>query len=90
MKHPGLNCSDGDSEDETLFEQFDLRGMTVEEVRAYNMIAPAGQRLQDVFSDNEDPIGGFDGSDNCRLLAVGLHQDGALADRNNYAFTGVC
>ncbi|KAL9628115.1 MAG: hypothetical protein Q9164_007388 [Protoblastenia rupestris] len=63
MKHPGLNSSDGDSEDETLYEQFDLGGMTLEEVRAYNMIAPAGQRLQDVFSDNEDPIRGFDGPD---------------------------
>ena len=44
-----LTTSDMDS----LYDEFDLRGMTKEEVEAMNSIAPVGQRLEDVMTDEE-------------------------------------
>ena len=46
----------GDTNDEeSLYDQFELEGLTKEEVKEYNAIAPAGQRLEDVIEEEEEP-----------------------------------
>ena len=44
-----------ETNDEDLYEEFDLCGMTKAEVRAMNKLAPAGQRLEDVMTKDKEP-----------------------------------
>ena len=43
---------DGDAE--SFYDGFELNGWTRDEIKAYNAIAPVGQRLEDVMSESED------------------------------------
>ena len=54
LDYLGQTETDEGSADESLIEEFDLGGLTKEEVRQYNRIAPVGQRLQDVMGDGEE------------------------------------
>ncbi|KAL9100813.1 MAG: hypothetical protein Q9163_003861 [Psora crenata] len=45
--------SDDESRGDSLYEQFDLGGWTIQEVRECNRIAPKGQRLQDMVEDED-------------------------------------
>ena len=53
LKNAQIDYGDAGDE-ESLYDQFELEGLSKEEVKAYNATAPAGQKLEDVIGDEEE------------------------------------
>ena len=59
----------------TIYDEFDLGGLSREEAKAINAIAPAGQRLEDVLADEHLR------SDNARVGATSTQAQRAQPKR---------